>query len=93
MTFHLHSLHYYSGVEKGVKGVAIRLVNEPEREAARGSPVRHTGEQWKEQYIRGHLSPVYIRVIKLSCDSLVILSHGCDLHESACPSMSNCKYR
>ena len=63
--------------------MAVRQENKPEGICSREEPVRHTGESRKEQYIRGHLSPVYIHVGRPSPDGQVIMSHNCNLRESA----------
>ena len=62
--------------------MAIEAVNEPEGNCSREEPIRHMGERRKEQYIRGHPSPVYIHVGRPSPDGRVIMSHYRKLSES-----------
>ena len=54
--------------------MAVRLVNEPVRETAGGNPLGTQESRGRNDYIRGHLSPVYIHERKALSDCTVGIS-------------------
>ena len=62
--------------------MAVKAGNEPVRELLR-EPIRHTGEQRKEQSIRGRIQPSIYTCARPSPDGRVMMSHNRKLNESS----------